>query len=113
MTNMDTQDTITREDYEKGFQDLRARLGRLQTDLSEVVNAIGAISNTGMEDLRGEASQRANALFRSGRRMGDTVSHGASRMEANFEDTLRSQPILTVAIATALGFALSQVLRHR
>ena len=105
---------ITAETYDKDVDVLRDKIGRLQADLSEVIGAVGAISGHGLEDLREEAAAGAANLHKQGRQMQSALSRRAARIESSIEGSLRSQPVLTVALATAaIALILSPLLVRR
>ncbi len=97
--------------YDQAFNDLVSKVSRLQTDLSDIVGGLGAISAHGMEDLREETTERASTLAREGQRLAEQARRNAAGLERSFEDSLRRQPLLTVGVAAAIGFLLSLAVR--
>lgn len=104
---------ITSDTYDRDIDALRSKIGRLQADLSEVIGAVGTISGHGLEDLREEAAAGAETLQRQSRQVQAAITRGVTDLESSFEGSVRSQPLLAVALAAGIGFVLSQmVLRH-
>lgn len=99
--------------YDQAFDDLLTKVVNLQTDLSEIAGSLGAISVHGAEDLREETVERAAAVAKEGQRLARQAARNATQLERTFEDSLRRQPLLTVGVATAIGFLLSLALRRQ
>ncbi len=99
--------------YDQAFDDLLTKVVNLQTDLSEIAGRLGSISVHGAEDLREETVERAAAVAKEGQRLARQVARNATHLERSFEETLRSQPLLTVGVAAAIGFLLSLTLRRQ
>lgn len=105
---------ITAETYDKDLDALRDKIGRLQADLSEVTGAVGAISGHGLEDLREEAAVGAATLKQQGRHMQSALSRRAAQIEATVEESIRTQPVLTIAVAAAvIALVLSPMIVRR
>lgn len=105
---------ITADTYDKDIDALRAKVGRLQTDLSEVIGAIGLISGHGLEDLREETIAGAASLQKQTRQMQSALSRSVAQLESSIEGSLRNQPVLTVVAATAaIALLLSPLLVRR
>ena len=108
-----SSDTITRADYDRNFEDLRDKMGRLQSDLSVIAGAIAALANTGASDLREEALHRTDGLLRESQHLGKTVADSAARLESSIESSLRAQPVLAATIAAAFALLMYQLVSRR
>jgi ElaB/YqjD/DUF883 family membrane-anchored ribosome-binding protein len=105
---------ITAKTYDKDLAVLRDKIARLQAELSEVIGALGQISGHGLEDLREEAAAGAANLKQQGRQVQSALSRSAGRIETTIEDSIRTQPVLTIALATAaIALLLSPLLVRR
>ncbi len=105
---------ITVETYNKDVDQLRDKIARLQADLSEVIGAVGQISGHGLEDLREEAAAGAANIKKQGRQVQSALSRSAVQLETTIESSIRTQPVLTVALAiAALAVLISPLLVRR
>jgi ElaB/YqjD/DUF883 family membrane-anchored ribosome-binding protein len=105
---------ITANTYSKDFEVLRAKVGTLQKDLSDIIGTVGVLSGHGVEDLREEAAAGVDALQKQSRNMQSSLYRGAAQVESSIESAVRQQPALAIAIATAVvALAVSPLIMRR
>lgn len=105
---------ITADTYNKDMDVLRSKIGALQKDLSDIIVTVGALSGHGLEDLREEAAAGTDALQKQSRHMQASLYRGAAQFESSIEGAIRQQPVLAIAIATAvIALAVSPLVVRR
>jgi ElaB/YqjD/DUF883 family membrane-anchored ribosome-binding protein len=95
------------------IQAIQQQIGRLQADLANIGSIVGSAASHGLEDARRRAANGVDDLVHGGQNLALAAMKNAARAEADFESTVRSQPLIALAAAMAVGVLLSFAIRRQ
>ncbi len=108
---MVTAETLAR--HSSSEIDLGAQIARLQDDVSSIAATVGKIAERRMGELREDAQEGMSGLVHEGQEISSDVFARLTKLEASLEQTVRTQPLIAIGLASAVGFLLSEVTHRR
>lgn len=98
--------------HEGQEKDLARQVQELQEDIRAIGATLARMAESRTNELRGNAQKSIASLVHGGQNTVEEVVERVSRFEGDVEQSVRRQPLLALAVAAAVGFALSQALRR-
>ncbi|NVO16938.1 MAG: DUF883 family protein [Rhodoplanes sp.] len=99
----------TVDDIRKDLQSLKDDVTRLAEQVSTAISASGDATLNGM---KGRLNSVGEAVHDAGERGRDAVTDFAESIGSTVEETVRSRPLTTVAVALGLGVLVGALLRR-
>jgi ElaB/YqjD/DUF883 family membrane-anchored ribosome-binding protein len=90
---------------------LEDQVAQLRTDLKSITNTLQRMGHTGANEIKANASARADELASRGQSALDYAQDEFGALEKQIKDTIREKPLTAVAGAVALGFLLAVITR--
>ena len=108
---MATAETFTRP--ATSDPDLGSQIARLQDDVSSIAATLGKLGERRIADLREDTQEGISSLVHEGQEISTDVVGRLMKLEANLEQTVRTQPLIAIGLASVVGFLLSEVTHRR
>lgn len=93
--------------------DLGAQIGKLQADLTSIASTLSKLVEHRMSELGEEAQEGLSDFVREGQQVASGARAKLTEFETKAEQAVRTQPLVSIGLAAAVGFLLSELTHRR
>ncbi|QYO76277.1 DUF883 family protein [Devosia salina] len=96
-----------------GEPDLGSQIAELQSDVAAIAATLSKLAERRVAGIREDAQEGIANLMHEGQDMSANAASRLMKLEAKLEQTVRTQPLIAIGLASVVGFLLSEVTHRR
>lgn len=93
--------------------DLGSQIAELQGDVATITATLTKLAERRVADIREDAQEGIASLMHESQEVSANVAGRLMKLEEKLEQTVRTQPLIAIGLASVLGFLLSEVTHRR
>lgn len=96
-----------------GEPDLGSQIAELQADVAAITATLTKLAERRVGGIRDDAQEGIASLMHEGQEISANAAGRLMKLEAKLEQTVRTQPLIALGLASVVGFLLSEVTHRR